>query len=51
MLTYFVDSPLSREATEVVKSHPENFNSTLQEVMKTDKDVFDFEGLTVYKNS
>ncbi|TAD82526.1 MAG: MBL fold metallo-hydrolase [Bacteroidetes bacterium] len=42
---YFVDSPLSREATLVVKSHPENFNEHLQEVLKTDKDPFQFEGL------
>lgn len=48
-VTYFVDSPLSREATEVVKSHPENFNDTLQEVLKTDKDPFDFKGLTYIK--
>lgn len=32
-ITYFVDSPLSLEATEVVKSHPENFNKKLQNVL------------------
>ena len=45
-VTYFVDSPLSREATAVVRSHTENFNDHVQEVLKHDKDPFDFEGLT-----
>src|SRR4051812_17370230 len=31
-ITYFVDSPLSREATEVIKHHPDNFNKELQNV-------------------
>jgi metallo-beta-lactamase family protein len=44
-LTYFVDSPLSREATDVVKSHPENFNHEVQQVLLHDKDPFDFKGL------
>jgi metallo-beta-lactamase family protein len=43
---YFVDSPLSREATQVVESHPENFNEALQQLLKTDKDPFHFNGLT-----
>lgn len=42
---YFVDSPLSSEATHVVKSHPENYNETVQEVLKTDYDPFKFKGL------
>ncbi|MBA4140173.1 MAG: MBL fold metallo-hydrolase [Segetibacter sp.] len=50
-LTYFVDSPLSREATEVVKSHPENFNHDLQQVLLHDKDPFDFHGLQYIKTS
>ncbi len=48
-LTYFVDSPLSREATEVVKSHPENFNAALATALKTDHDIFDFTGLVYTK--
>jgi len=44
-IDYIVDSPLSTEATAVVKSHPENFNATLQEILKTDNDPFDFKGL------
>lgn len=42
---YFVDSPLSFEATQVVKSHTEDFNKKVQKVMLEDKDPFDFEGL------
>jgi metallo-beta-lactamase family protein len=44
-LAYFVDSPLSLEATQVVRSHPENFNNHLRDVLLTDHDVFDFKGL------
>lgn len=39
---YYVDSPLSREATAVVRSHPENFNERLQRILKTDTDPFGF---------
>lgn len=42
---YIIDSPLSREATKVVKSHPENFNEKLQQVLQTDNDPFSFNGL------
>ena len=44
-VNYYVDSPLSLEATQVVRNHPENFNAVLQQAMKQDKDVFDFKGL------
>lgn len=42
---YYVDSPLSEKATNVLKEHPDVFNKTVKEVMKTDDDVFHFEGL------
>jgi len=42
---YYVDSPLSVAATNVVKKHPECFNSALQKIMKFDNDPFDFRGL------
>lgn len=45
----FVDSPLSREATEVVKSHPENFNKKIQKLLATDNDPFDFKQLRFIK--
>jgi metallo-beta-lactamase family protein len=41
----FVDSPLSTEATQVVKSHPECFNKTVARLLETDDDPFDFPGL------
>jgi metallo-beta-lactamase family protein len=44
-LDYYVDSPLSYEATAVVKKHPENFNANIREILKTDSDPFDFKGL------
>jgi metallo-beta-lactamase family protein len=42
---YYVDSPLSVAATNVVKKHPECFNRSVQKIMKFDKDPFDFHGL------
>ncbi|HEY5461988.1 MAG TPA: MBL fold metallo-hydrolase [Hanamia sp.] len=44
-LPYYVDSPLSLEATNVMKSYPQYFNSTVQKLLLTDKDPFDFKGL------
>ena len=41
-LDYFVDSPLSISATEIVKHYPQYFNSTIQKVLETDKDPFAF---------
>ena len=48
-LDYFVDSPLSVEATEVIKRFPEYFNKTIQKVMQTDNDPFSFNGLKYVK--
>jgi len=45
VLTYYVDSPLSLEATEVVKSYPGYFNDAIQKILKTDSNPFDFKGL------
>ncbi len=42
---YFVDSPLSVAATNVVKNHPECFNNAVQKIMKFDNDPFTFRGL------
>ena len=44
-LNYYVDSPLSAEATMILKRHKECFNSHLQKIMLSDKDPFDFSGL------
>ena len=42
---YYVDSPLSIQATQVLKNHPEVYNNGVKEVMKIDDDPFSFKGL------
>ncbi|TDG37088.1 MBL fold metallo-hydrolase [Pedobacter changchengzhani] len=42
---YYVDSPLSTKATEVLKNHPEVYNNGVKETLKVDHDVFAFKGL------
>ena len=44
-IPYYVDSPLSAQATEVLKNHTEVFNKQVNEVLKIDADVFEFKGL------
>jgi metallo-beta-lactamase family protein len=45
-LDYFVDSPMSEDATQVLKNYPQYFNNTLQKVIKAgDTDPFHFNGL------
>lgn len=44
-LPIYVDSPLSIEATEVLKNHPEVYNSEVKKVLKVDDDIFNFNGL------
>jgi metallo-beta-lactamase family protein len=44
-LDYYVDSPLSIEATMIVKKYPQYFNKTIQKLMQSDKDPFAFKGL------
>lgn len=46
---YYVDSPLSREATAIIESYPEYFNSRVQKLLKTDNAPFQFEGLKFIK--
>lgn len=48
-LDYYVDSPLSIEATEVVKSYPQYFNRSIQKLLQTDNDPFSFKGLKYIK--
>ncbi|WP_285059730.1 MBL fold metallo-hydrolase RNA specificity domain-containing protein [Pedobacter ginsengisoli] len=47
---YYVDSPLSKQATEVLKNHPEYYNNGVKQVMKIDNDVFNFKGLKFIEN-
>lgn len=42
---YYVDSPLSSKATEILKNHPEVYNNGVKETLKVDHDVFNFKGL------
>jgi metallo-beta-lactamase family protein len=44
-LSIYVDSPLSIQATEVLKNHPEVYNSEVKKVLKVDDDIFNFIGL------
>ncbi len=49
-LEYFVDSPLSVKATEIVKHYPEYFNKTIQKILLSDNDPFGFKGLKYIKS-
>ena len=42
---YYVDSPLSSKATEILKNHPEVYNNGVKEILKIDHDIFGFKGL------
>ncbi|BDQ12009.1 MBL fold metallo-hydrolase [Sediminibacterium sp. TEGAF015] len=45
----YVDSPLSREATQLLKQYPENFNKRVKKIMEQDNDPFDFKELKFIK--
>ena len=49
-LEYFVDSPLSSKATQIVKSYPQYFNKRIQKVLLNDDDPFAFRGLKFTKS-
>lgn len=42
---YYVDSPLSEKATQVLMNHPEVYNSEVNDVLKVDANPFAFKGL------
>jgi metallo-beta-lactamase family protein len=44
-IPFYVDSPLSKLATEVLKNHPEVYNNGVKQVLKVDDDIFSFKGL------
>jgi metallo-beta-lactamase family protein len=44
-LDYFLDSPLSITATDLVKRYPQYFNKRIQKVLQSDDDPFHFPGL------
>ena len=50
-LEYYVDSPLSLKATQIIKSYPQYFNARIQKVLQTDKNPFDFKGLKFIRSA
>jgi metallo-beta-lactamase family protein len=48
-VSYFVDSPLSGEATQVMKNYSRYFNKNIQRIMESDNDPFGFKGLRFIK--
>ena len=44
-VAYYVDSPLSIEATKVLKHHTEVYNAEVRKTLAVDQDVFAFKGL------
>ena len=44
-LPVYVDSPLSAEATSILKKFPKYYNKTVQKILEHDDDPFDFSGL------
>ena len=48
-LEYFVDSPLSTKATQIIKSYPNYFNARIQKILMSDSDPFEFKGLKFVK--
>ena len=49
-IAYYVDSPLSMEATEIIKSYPEYFNNRVQKILQKDENPFGFKGLKFVKS-
>jgi len=43
------DSPLSVEATEIVKKYPQYFNPRIRKILEKDEDPFKFAGLQYIK--
>ena len=48
---YYVDSPLSEKATQVLMDHPEVYNKAVSEVLKTDANPFGFKGLSFIQST
>ncbi|MEO8720213.1 MAG: MBL fold metallo-hydrolase [Ginsengibacter sp.] len=49
-LPYYVDSPLSLEATQIMESYPQYFNNRVQKLLMTDHAPFNFKGLKFVKS-
>lgn len=44
-IKFYVDSPLSGKATQVIEEHQENYNDAVKNIMKIDDEPFNFKGL------
>lgn len=49
-IPYYVDSPLSMEATQVMENYPQYFNNRVQKLLESDKNPFNFKGLHFVKS-
>lgn len=49
-IAYYVDSPLSVEATQMTKQFPKLFNAEVREILKRDDDPFLFPGLFMVRS-
>ncbi len=49
-LPYYVDSPLSMEATQVMENYPQYFNNRVQKLLLSDNTPFNFKGLHFIKS-
>ncbi len=47
---YYVDSPLSLKATQVLRDHPDVYNPEVKETQKIDHDIFGFKNLKFIEN-
>lgn len=50
-IPYYVDSPLSEKATQVMMDHPEVYNDKVQAILKVDANPFSFKGLRFIESS
>lgn len=50
-INVYVDSPLSTNATEIIKNHPESYNQKILNYMKIDSDPFGFNRLTYIRDA
>jgi len=48
---YYVDSPLSEKATQVMLDHPEVYNDDVKAILKVDVNPFSFKGLRFIESS
>jgi len=48
---YYVDSPLSEKATQVLMNHPEVYNQEVTDVLKVDANPFGFKGMSFIQST